>query len=511
MSTLSRKEFLRLAAASAAASVLGGRVNAAAQPVAARPDEGAARSTLIREVDLLSMDPGVGEASAVDVLIHDGRIAAIGKKLAHPEDAVIVEARDMILMPGMIDGHRHAWEAIGNGDLVKSEPRAQAGYMLWLRSTIVSMTPEDQYIAQLVGGLQAIDSGVTSMFDHAHGQHNVENALAAARGLRDSGIAGWFGLQLGREFGFRPGAVAIADVRAQMMEPAKEESWRIAQRVQEELFADTNAPLQFALAPKSGVGFSIDTIREEWTRARAMGVKLLTCHVHKPQQPHQPGVMGHRDSGILDLAEAELLGEDLHLSHGNRLTAQELKLLRDSGGRVCATPMGEFPYLAREDRGASVHGRARAAGVATGIGVDVPMSLVGDYFEHLRSAFWSHYADAEGRRIVEDYKSEDSLDFVTAMGARAIRIDDQAGTIRVGKRADLVLLRTDRIGFPFVGSLADRVVNFATVGDIDSVWIAGKARKRHRRLLGVDWPSLRRQLQEAQQRVTSKAKAIQFV
>ena len=55
---------------------------------------------------------------------------------------------------------------------------------------------------------------------------------------------------------------------------------------------------------------------------------------------------------------------------------------------------------------------------------------------------------------------------------------DVTGTISVGKRADLVLLRTDRIGFAMLGSLADRVLNFGSLADIDSVWVAGRARKR---------------------------------
>jgi|GEM_PF-3669692 len=48
---------------------------------------------------------------------------------------------------------------------------------------------------------------------------------------------------------------------------------------------------------------------------------------------------------------------------------------------------------------------------------------------------------------------------------------DVTGTISVGKRAD-------RIGFAMLGSLADRVLNFGSLADIDSVWVAGRARKR---------------------------------
>ena len=94
-------------------------------------------------------------------------------------------------------------------------------------------------------------------------------------------------------------------------------------------------------------------------------------------------------------------------------------MLRETGGMVCATAMGEFPYMASARRGPSVHARARAAGVATGIGIDVNLVLTQDYFEHMRAAFWSHYLEPAGVELAEKYKSEDTLDFATAMGARS--------------------------------------------------------------------------------------------
>jgi len=97
------------------------------------------------------------------------------------------------------------------------------------------------------------------------------------------------------------------------------------------------------------------------------------------------------------------------------------------------------------------------------------------------------------------------------MGASAIRLGDRVGSITVGKRADLVLLDTDRIGFGMAGSLADRVVKFANTSDINSVWIAGVARKRHGQMLDVDWPNLKSQLVEAQNRVHRLADTIKYI
>jgi len=509
MTKITRKDFLGLSAAAVTSAVFGKTTSANAMQVTAATG-GASGRTLIRGADLLTMDPTMQEMQATDVLIENGRISAIGKDLAN-EDAEVIDANGMILMPGMCDGHRHLWHTVDAGRLAKTHPSVYATYQDWKMRTIVSMNPEDHYLAGYLGGLMAIDSGVTSVIDYAHGQINAETALAAAKGAKDSGVGGWFAFQLGVSSTYKPGDViplSVAD--SQRIAATTETHWATAERLQKEVFSASSDIMQLGLAPASGMGSSIEDISREWTRVRDMGVKLLAAHVHKPAKPMSQGTMGYRDSGVRDLQEADLLGPDYHLAHANRLTAEELKMLRDTDGMVCATAMGEFPYMASANRGPSVHGRARAAGVATGIGIDVNMVLTQDYFEHARAAFWNLYLSPEGTKIAAAYQSEDTLDFVTALGARAMRLGDVTGTISVGKRADLVLLRTDRIGFAMLGSLADRVLNFASLADVDSVWVAGRARKRNGQMIGVNWGDLKSQVAEAQERIGPLAASITF-
>ncbi|WP_088141345.1 amidohydrolase family protein [Achromobacter xylosoxidans] len=467
--------------------------------------------TLIKNAGILSMDAKLGELQG-DVLIEDDRIAAIGPDL-QAQDAEIIDASGMILMPGLIDAHRHVWEIIDMGRLVKSRPAEYASnYQKWKMRTIVCMTPEDNYLAELVGGLEAINSGVTTIFDFAHGQPTEDRALAAAQGLKDSGIAGWFGFQLGVSSSYGPGdTVPLAQADGQRIAKTSETHWRTAERLQQELFSDSSAPLQLALAPSGNNGSSLDDIRAEWTRARGMGVGMLAAHIHKPEAPHAAGFMGHRDSGIGDLHDAGLLGPDYQATHANRLTDEELAMLRDTGGMICATAMGEFPYVMSADKGPSVHGRSRRAGVATGMGIDISLALPSDYFEHIRATYWNLYLDPEVRDVMKACSSDYILDFATGLGAKSVRLGDTVGTISVGKRADLLLLSTDRIGFGMAGSLADRVVTFACTADIDSVWIAGQARKRHGKMLGVDWPALKKRLVQAQERVGRQAATIRLV
>jgi cytosine/adenosine deaminase-related metal-dependent hydrolase len=513
MSSMTRKDFLRLASVTAAAGALGGRSAAAAQQTVgqgAASRSGSAGPMVMRGADVLTMDPLQLEMYGTDVRVENGKIVALGKNLP-TQGAEIIEAQGMILMPGMVDGHRHVWEILDLGRVVGSNPAQFNKYQEWKMRTIVCMSAEDNYLGGLVGGLQAINSGVTTVFDYAHAQHNEAKAIAAAQGLKDSGIAGTFAFQLGVSSSYGPGqSVPMAQAVEERVAPSTEVHWRTATRLQKEIFSDSSALLQFGLAPSEYTASTIADIKKEWARCRGMGVGLLALHLHKPSKTYPAGVMGHRDSGIADLHEAGLLGPDLHFSHGNELTNDELKMLHDSGGLLCATPMSEFAYVSNPNGGPSCHWRAREAGVATGVGVDVSLAVPLDYFEHIRSAFSSLYTDPEPRNNETKYKSADTLDFATRMGAKALRIGEITGSISVGKRADLVLLSTERIDFAMAGTLADRVLNFASTSDIDSVWIAGKARKRGGKMLGVDWRGLKTQLIEAQQRIGREAATIKF-
>ena len=157
MSKMTRKEFLGLSAAAVTSAVLGKSQSASARQEGTATGDGA-RATLIRGADVLTMDPALGEMSGADVRVENGRITAVGNGLS-TDRAEVVDGEGMILMPGMCDGHRHLWHTVDAGRLVKTQPRLYATYQQWKMRTIVSMRPEDHYLAGYMGGLMAIDSG----------------------------------------------------------------------------------------------------------------------------------------------------------------------------------------------------------------------------------------------------------------------------------------------------------------------------------------------------------------
>lgn len=500
---LTRKSFLGLSAASV--------VSPALAPGRMRVVQSSDR-TLIRRADVLTMDGAVGEVLATDVLIEGGRIAAIGRDLA-VADAEVVDGRGRILMPGMADGHRHVWQVADIGRLVKTNIRQfAADYQIRKMKWMACATAEAHYFLGLYGGLQAIDSGVTAVVDHAHAQHRPDLAVAAAQGLRDSGIGGWYCHQVSHSIDYGPGdTVTLAHANALRGAFTSDLHWDSVRRVQTEVLSDAAAPLQLGVALSNGSkGQTLEDIGNlEIGRARALGVRLITHHCGGTGS-HPAGRFGHRGTGIRDLHDAGLLGPDIHCSHGLNLDAEELELLRLTEGMVCGTPVAESFPSRPQPRRDPILARARSAGVRTGMGIDVPLALTGDYFEHVRAAFLSLYADPESEAAMANWTSTDVLDLATRSGHAAMRLGDISGQIAVGRRADLVLLDMDRAGAPLVGGLADRVVNFAARSDIDSVWVAGRRLKRDGRMTRFDWRTLNDQMRVITERIEDRVRQITF-
>jgi 5-methylthioadenosine/S-adenosylhomocysteine deaminase len=146
----------------------------------------ATQRLLIKGGMVLSMDPVVGDLARGDLLIEGDRILAIGTGL-DAEGADIIDATDMIVMPGFVDSHRHAWE----GQLRRIDPNSPT-LLDYLNSTHFSFAthyrPEDMYVGNLLTALGALDSGITTVVDNSHNARSPAHSDASVDALEDAGI-----------------------------------------------------------------------------------------------------------------------------------------------------------------------------------------------------------------------------------------------------------------------------------------------------------------------------------
>lgn len=142
--------------------------------------------TLIRGATILSMDESVGNIERGDILITGSTITAVGQNL-DAKGAHVIDATNMIAMPGMVDSHRHSWE----GQLRRINPNATC-LEDYSNATHFSFAkyyrPSDIYVGNLLTALGAVDAGITTLIDNSHNSRTAEHSDAAIEALLDSGI-----------------------------------------------------------------------------------------------------------------------------------------------------------------------------------------------------------------------------------------------------------------------------------------------------------------------------------
>ncbi len=143
-------------------------------------------------------------------------------------------------------------------------------------------------------------------------------------------------------------------------------------------------------------------------------------------------------------------------------------------------------------------------GLSPSLSIDVETNVPNDMFTQMRSVIALQHALANdlGRPGIT---MREVLRYATMEGARANGLEDRVGSLTVGKAADLIMLRTDKINVMPINDPVAAVVAGMDTSNVDSVFIAGRAMKRGGKLLHVDWPAVRRMVLESRDYVVEKS------
>ncbi|MFC5187336.1 amidohydrolase family protein [Actinomadura harenae] len=379
-----------------------------------------------------------------DVLVRDGVIAAVGPGLPVPDGAEVVDASGRIVLPGFVDTHRHMWQGAVRG--VQADTTLGAYFEHVLGRLAPAFRPEDLHAGVLGSALEALDSGVTTVVDWAHGADTPEHADANVQALHDAGIRAVYGH-------FHAG-----DAAARAAE----------QRRVRELCGDGLVRMAVAaLGPDLG---DADTARREWLSARDLDV-MITAHM---------GGHGQESAraGLAFLDDNDLWTPGTMHVHANDYTDEQLKRIADHGGTVSVSPAIETAM----DFSLPVTGRARAAGIPASLSADAVASAGGDMFSLMRAAYSTERGRPDGAGL--GFTTADALRMATVEGAQVAGLGGVTGEIAPGRQADLVLLRTDLPGMAPVHDPVAAVVLYADTRAVDTVLVAGRVVKRDGRLVG---------------------------
>ena len=425
---------------------------------------------LIKDAHLLTMASG-DVLDRGDLLIDGDRIAGVAPSIDAP-GAELIDGRELIAMPGMVDTHRHMWAAILRGGACYGDLADYFGKVVFTYGA--AFTPEDTYTSVRFGLAEAVSAGITGMHAWEHNIQTPAHARAALQAMQESGLRG--------RFSYGPSSDPTAGSSfAQGSDPLDFED---ILRLRDEQFAEPGR-IGLGIACR-GHEYSQEHIwKQEFAWAREHGLPIT---VHSMMIPHDLA----NGRAISIYHESDVLGPDMLLVHCIQVNEDEIRWLAETRTPVSISILSELrcgmglpPTLAMVN-----------AGVPMSISLDtMAASDNSDMFNAMRVTMGVERARAGDGSV---YQPAQVLRHATSEGASILGFD-KVGELREGWRADVILLRADDLNMAPINVLDGQVVLAAQPSNVDTVFIDGVLRKQHGELIGLDPKALVRDATRAVQ------------
>jgi cytosine/adenosine deaminase-related metal-dependent hydrolase len=441
------------------------------------PAETSNRPVVFRGGTVVTVNAGHDVLTDHDVLVVDGDIAAIGPALSVSEGTVEIDATGGVVMPGMIDTHRHLWQTAMRG---YGADWTLTQYFVWYYLEWGKVfRPEDVYAGNLLGAVEALDAGVTTTVDWSHGLRTTQHADAAVDALQ--AVPGRFVLAYGN----------IQD-----------------------------APANWTASPEFR-----DFVSRRMTGDDLLGFQLAFDVTGDPAFPEKPAFEVARELGVPVTTHAGVWGatgdDSIRLMHDHGFMTPETvyvhgaSLSADSYHRIAAT--GGSVSVSTESEQSAGQGypptwALRAHGIPVSLSVDTSVWWSGDLFSAMRATLGADRsrehleAHAKGDTVTHSsLRAQQVVEWATLGGARALGRDSRLGSVEVGKAADLVLLKNDHspVSFPLLNPHGHIALQ-AQRADVHTVLVGGRIVKADGRLVGIDLAAVRAKVDDTVEHLRSR-------
>ncbi|KAJ5572744.1 Metallo-dependent hydrolase [Penicillium hetheringtonii] len=352
--------------------------------------------------------------------------------------------------------------------------------------------PEDVFWGELGGCLEAVDAGTTTLVDHAHINISPDHTTNAIEATVASGIRSVFCYTpTSKVLNWKPELTTCDRLL---------DDWVINQF--EELasqapFGDGRVHLGLAF---DGFLLPRDQVVSLYNKARELGTKVITSHYAGLYfGEHLIAICSFRlgakfivignFSPVDTLESYGLLGPDILLSHATNLTVSDIHKLNHAKAWISTTPDTELQM----GHGDIVCFREGCADICS-LGIDCHSNNSGDMVSQMRLALQHERAKRNEKLIAEGKFSrslnlyvQDVFRLATIQGARAIHMEEDLGSLVVGKVADLVVFDGESPGMICACEQdpVAAIVLHSSVRDIDMVIVDGQIRKQNSKLLPV--------------------------
>ncbi|MEX2486544.1 MAG: amidohydrolase family protein [Nitriliruptoraceae bacterium] len=417
------------------------------------------------------------------IAIDDARITAIGAHGADEPPADIDERIDlggMLAMPGLLNGHNHHWASLFKN--------TGEGYLLeeWLDAVTLplmfKLTSDDLRIAAYLGAIEQLKTGTTCSLNHVVNTNDHETMQAIIEPVLDVGIR----QLVTKELRETPDPPFSTRYEAHPHVRTRDEELALAREVIDR-WDGSGDLVHMGLTIETGANWMLhnatsDEIIIEGVRlAQERGLKISNhCSAGTPWLSIKEFEQATGGGDVDYLVRLGALTDNWALIHSLHLKDREIDAIARAGASVVSNPVSN----AYSCDGIAPLKQMFAAGVNVGLGSDgayVNCSM--DMVEQMKFACLIQNVTHYDPNLMT---AERVIEMATINTARAMGLDDEIGSLEVGKRADIAVFDLGR-AHTVVGNRPIAALVFSAHGtDVDTVLVNGEVRVRHGDLVGFD-------------------------
>lgn len=431
---------------------------------------------LIRNGAVITVDPTIGTLPRADVLVRDGVIEQVAPRL-EARGAEVIDATDMIVMPGLIDTHYHMWSALG-----RNFP-GDNGFSYFPAKNAISphVSPQDSYNSVMLGLLELANNGVTTVHNWSNNTRSAEHADAELMAHRDSLLRARF-----------------AYGHVDLMDGGKAFAYDDILRTRDKWFGSGPAMdglVHFAVNLRGLVQSKPEIFHEEMQWVLKNGIPAAT---HAGQSP--PNL-----NDATDFEKRGYLGPNFLLCHYVPGTQSDFEAMARTKTPLSFATISEMRLGRAGDHRAALM-LMRKVGLTISLSVDASLIGTPNMFEIMRTT-WNLGVPWQGTPSADQKPIEfaEVIRMATVNGAVALGLGSVTGSLTPGKRADIILLRTNDINMAPLGQIETTVVQSAAPSNVDTVIVDGRIVKRGGRLVGYDVARVVANAQESARKLRKQA------
>jgi 5-methylthioadenosine/S-adenosylhomocysteine deaminase len=430
---------------------------------------------LIAEATLFTVDPGNRIIDPAWIRIRGGLIEEVSPKALKPLDGEeVIDAKKRIVMPGLVNTHTHLFQTLLRGVY---EERPLAVYLDYIYRSGLELTREDSRISGMLGSIEQIRSGATTVVDH----HFLNRIEALAEGTID-------GM---REVGVRALLARTVMDMGDTLPPAilekPEDGLRAVENLLKRYDADRKARLVTIMTGPNtpGVNASDHVVVATRDFAKMHGIRC-SAHVAEYKGAVESVRRKYGYDGVVEwLNHLDALGPNFLAVHAVQVKPEEVGHLARSHTPVSHNP---FSNLFCGDRNAPVSDYLKA-GVTVGFGTDGGANNnaqgVLDALRITRLLQRTHPTDPTA------ITPEQAVRMATIDGAKSLGLDDIIGSIEPGKHADLIFIDYEEAAHTVpTHDVLVQLVHSVKGADVGSAMVDGRFILRDRKMLTVDEPAV---------------------